>query len=124
MRFLALVGLVGLLAPVAEADIYDDTVAGKECHESSSQQLICNYQIGPDLRISITGIGAPDARIDFEKSDIETEYYAVLGILHGCIIINPGRLNSHLYGVSGGYAFISPMNGKVYRNWIDCQKVL
>jgi hypothetical protein len=112
-----------LLSPASlasEITVYEMTVKGKSCKEQSGQQLSCQYKIGNDLHISLDGIGAPDTGITFMKSNFNGDFYATYGVGHGCVIVKSG------YSENGGklyqgYSFISPKNGKVYKNWKECQ---
>ncbi len=45
-----------------EQTTFEATLAGKECQESSSQLLSCQYKVGSDLLISIDGIGGLGTR--------------------------------------------------------------
>ena len=98
---------------------YQDTVNGKSCKESSNQQIDCVYKIGKDLHIYIAGIGLPDTSISFYASDYDGDYFARVGILHGCIIVVPGQSSKR--PLMGNHAFISPKNGKVYEDWRTCK---
>lgn len=98
-------------------------MAGKECQESSSQLLSCQYKVGSDLLISIDGIGGLGTGISFLKSDSYGDFYAVYGVMHGCVIVKSGRkrYENNFYDNFLDYAFISPKNGKVYESWMSCQ---
>ena len=110
-----------LSSPGMAADrTYENVIKGKSCKESSSQRLDCTYRIGRDLYIAIAGIGMPDTGINFYASSLEGDYYASVGVLHGCIIVTPGKLLESKE--NGGYAFISPNNGKIYKDWRSCKK--
>ena len=100
-------------------EVYELTLKGKQCQETSSQQLGCEYRIGKTLYISIDGIGRTDTGITFMKSDVNGDFYASIGVLHGCVIVkrNPPDLDPPF---TSDYAFISPRSGKVYRTWTEC----
>ena len=103
----------------AENKTYKDSVSGKSCKESAGQQIDCQYKIGKDLHIYLAGIGLPDTSISFYSSNHESDYFARVGILHGCVIIVPGKSSNR--GLLGNHAFISPKNGKVYETWPSCK---
>lgn len=105
---------------MAADETYENVIKGKSCKESGSQRLDCTYRVGRDLYIAIAGIGMPDTGINFYASSLEGDYYASVGVLHGCIIVTPGKLSES--NEDGGYAFISPKNGKVYKDWRNCKK--
>lgn len=105
---------------MADDETYENVIKGKSCKESGSQRLDCTYRVGRDLYIAIAGIGMPDTGINFYASSLEGDYYASVGVLHGCIIVTPGKLSES--NEDGGYAFISPKNGKVYKDWRNCKK--
>jgi len=106
-----------ILSQVAAASgsTYDAVVKGKKCQEDSNQNLSCSYKVGKTLYIEIAGIGSPDTGIAFLKSDFKGDYYGKYGILHGCIIVANANAMFDM-------AFISPMNGKVYKSWQECKR--
>jgi hypothetical protein len=101
-------------AALAYESTYDAVVAGKRCYEGYEQQLECTYKVGDSLELTIIAIGMPDASILFNKSDFSGDYYLKFGLLHGCLTVV--RKN-----IPPDFAFIQPLNGKVYRSWPDCQ---
>lgn len=120
MRLIIIVAIFIFLSPAvwAEDTAYEDTLSGKKCSEFH-QQLNCEYKVGKDLEFSIDGIGMPDTGITFIRSKgIEGDYYPAFGLMHGCIIIKHGK-GSNLFGED--FAFVSPINGKVYKTWEDCK---
>jgi len=113
---------ISLLFPalsLAANQTYQDIIKGKSCEESSSQQIDCEYKVGNDLLIYIAGIGLPDTSISFYASSREGDYFARVGIQHGCIIVVPGQSSKR--PLSGNMAFVSPRNGKVYEDWRTCK---
>jgi hypothetical protein len=48
------------------------------------------------------------------------DYYARFGVMHGCIIVARGTRRPESENPFD-FAFISPKNGRVYRDWRDCQ---
>jgi len=104
---------------VAGNQTYKDVVAGKSCKVSDSQQINCLYIVGRSLQVGLAGVGFPDTFIYFRFSDINSDYYAGVGIMHGCVIVNPGLASDRLPG--GNRAYISPRNGKVYEDWKSCK---
>lgn len=106
----------------ASESTYDLILSGKQCEESQNQQINCNYRIRNDFWLSLAGVGTPSVGVAFMKSEFEGNYYGTYGTMHGCVIIQPGTANK-----SSEYpnvAFVSPLNGKVYRTWADCQAML
>ena len=119
-RVIAALALL-LGSPGMAADqTYEDVIKGQSCKEYGSRRLDCTYRVGRDLYIAIAGVGMPDTGINFYASSLEGDYYANVGVLHGCIIVIPGKLSGSKE--DGGYAFISPKNGKVYKDWCSCKK--
>lgn len=106
----------------ASESTYDLVLSGKQCGESKNQQINCNYRIGGDFWLSLAGVGTPSVGIAFMKSEFEGNYYGTYGALHGCVIIQPGTSNKSTDHPN--VAFISPLNGKVYRTWADCKAML
>jgi len=112
----------------AEESTYELVLAGKSCKEQvGRQQIDCEYRIGKSLHIFIAGIGMPDTAITFMKADFDGDYYGSVGVLHGCVVVKPGKKSGTNHkddfepGGFGDYAFVSPKNGKVYRNWEECK---
>lgn len=103
----------------AETSVYELTLEGKQCKETSNQSLGCEYRIGKTLHIGIDGIGQRETVITFMKSDIEGDFYASLGLLHGCIVVKR-KFSDHVGPLLFNLAFISPRTGKVYRTWQEC----
>ncbi|MEQ1597887.1 MAG: hypothetical protein ABL880_00825 [Methylotenera sp.] len=103
----------------AEESTYDLILKGKKCEEGYNQQLDCSYKIDKDFWLSVAGVGIPDAGITFMKSDFNGQYYGTYGMLHGCVIVKPGTKNKTINPID--FAFVSPKNGKVYKDWQSCQ---
>ena len=60
------------------------------------------------------------------KSDFDGDFYGSVGVLHGCVVVSRGLKGDSSSSLSGpgsmfDYAFISPRNGKVYKDWIKCK---
>jgi hypothetical protein len=118
----SMLGIASLMAPRASAQsTYDVAVAGMSCKQQTSGQLDCNYAVGRSLRFAIAGVGEGDAAITFYKVDFDGDYYASVGTLHGCVIVKPAQPDPRQGPPS--FAFVSPKDGKVYRDWQTCQRV-
>ena len=104
---------------LAEVSTYDLTLKGKQCKEGLNQQLDCDYKIGDDFHLSIGGVGQSDAGVTFIKSNLNGKYYGTFGILHGCVIVKTGTKNTTKNPFD--FAFVSPINGKVYKDWESCK---
>lgn len=89
------------------------------CKQQSGGQLDCDYKVGQALRFTIAGVGQEDAAITFFRVDQRGDYYASVGVLHGCVIVKPGEKNTDR---TFPMAFVSPQNGKVYRDWQSCDR--
>ena len=89
------------------------------CKQITSGRLDCDYKVGNSLRFSIAGIGQPDAVVNFLEVDPQGDYMAGIAPLHGCVIVRPTRARADSTPSS---AFVSPTDGKVYRNWNTCLK--
>lgn len=97
---------------------YDATLKGKKCTESH-QQISCEYKVGRDLEFSIDGMGVTDTGVTFAHTNFNGDYYASIGMQHGCVIVKHGK-SSPLFGKD--FAFVSPKNGEVYRSWVTCKQ--
>lgn len=104
---------------MADVSTYDLTVKAKQCKEGSNQRLDCNYKIGDDFHLGITAVGQSVAGVSFLKSDVNGKYYGTFGILHGCVIVKNGNKNRDKSPLDN--AFVSPINGKVYKDWESCK---
>jgi hypothetical protein len=105
--------------------MYDLVLAGKDCKAGKTMQtLSCEYRVGTDLRFSIDGIGDPDTGISFLRSSFDGDYFATVGVMHGCVIVKHGEktLPEYLTPSMADLAFVSPKNGKVYRTWQECKR--
>ena len=113
---------LSLLFPVVAfgQSTFELTVKGKSCSEQKSQQVDCDYKIGADFWLSIAGVGNSDAGVTFMKSDFKGKYYGTFALTHGCVVVKTGTANKT--GSPLDLAFISPRNGKVYRDWQSCQQ--
>lgn len=103
----------------AEVSTYDQTLKGKQCKEGLNQQLNCDYKIEDDFHLGITAVGQPVAGVSFLKSDVNGKHYGAFGILHGCVIIKNGIKSRDKNPLD--IAFVSPINGKVYKDWKSCK---
>lgn len=89
------------------------------CKQLSSGRLDCEYKVGTSLRFNIAGVGQPDAVVNFFEVDPQGEYLAGIAPLHGCVIVRASRTRPDS---TSSAAFVSPNDGKVYRNWNTCLK--
>ena len=100
----------------AEETTYEAVVSGMTCKQNRSGSLECAYHVGRSLYFTIAGIGERDAGITFMSSNFDGDFYASIGVLHGCVIVKPGKLKPNMID----FAFVSPRDGKVYRDWEAC----
>lgn len=99
---------------------YERTLQSKSCTEQKqNQQLDCDYKVGTDFWLSIAGVGSPEAGITFMKSEFKGQYYGTVAVSHGCVVVKPGSANK--VNLPHDMAFISPRNGKVYRDRSSCK---
>jgi hypothetical protein len=116
--------IVALLAALPSNDAaqgrttYDDVVTGMRCSENQSGDLECDYRVGQSLHFAIVAPGKPDGSIYFYSASFEGDYFAAVGISHGCVVVRPGKSASE--GRQLDLAFVSPRSGRVYRSWQDC----
>lgn len=99
-------------------DTFETLVKGKSCKESSSQITDCDYKIGNSFWLKIIGVGENDVGVAFMKSDYDGAYYAKIGKMHGCVIVQP----NFKYGDVLDVAFVSPKTGKIYKTVEGCYK--
>jgi hypothetical protein len=123
-----IIGILPVLSFAIELSTYDVVLFGKTCTEAQSQEISCEYRVGKDLHFTIDGIGGESTGITFMKSNFEGNFYPTFGLRHGCVIVKRGKKNwkpdvDYGPGSPFDYAFISPKNGKVYRDWVDCKEV-
>ena len=89
------------------------------CKQHSSGRLDCDYRVGTALRFQITGVGQVDAVVNFSHVDPQGDFIAGIAPLHGCVIVRPSQQRPDS---TANTAFVSPHDGKVYRNWNTCLK--
>lgn len=111
----------------AQSDaIYQAVVAGMSCKQSTpgTPQLDCTYTVGRGVAFVIAGVGEPDAAITVTRATgYESDFYVTIGLGHGCVIVKPGRVTNEAAlkrGELPRMAFVSPVDGKVYRTWQEC----
>lgn len=80
----------------------------------------CDYKVGQSLRFQISGVGQQDVVINFYKVDVDAEYFASVAPLHGCVVVKPVQARSD---TTPNLAFVSPQDGKIYRNWNTCLRM-
>jgi hypothetical protein len=114
---LALIALVSTPLAIAQSmpPLLRQLEATKVCDEKGA----CTYRAGKDLRFTITGIGTPNTGIVFERSLYEGDYYASIGVSHGCVIVHNGKAKPPILSE---LAFVSPTNGHIYSSWQECQQ--
>jgi len=105
-------------ADQASASTFDAVVAGMHCEQNPMGSLECEYHVGKSLYFGVVGVGDPDAAITFYSVSFDGDYYASVGVPHGCVVVKPGKTT----GLGGGFAFVSPRNGKAYHDWQSCSK--
>lgn len=103
--------------------LFDLAVRGTSCNALSDSSLFCTYQVGKDLEFSITSVGQSDTGISFLRSNINGDYFARYGVMHGCIIVERGMTAPKRKSPEDDYAFVSPKTGQVYKSWQECQAV-
>jgi hypothetical protein len=120
-RLLFASATAGLFSTSALAQTtYERTLQSKSCSEQKrNQQLDCDYKLGADFWLSIAGVGSPVAGISFMKSEFKGQFYGTVAVSHGCVVVKPGSANK--VNLPHDMAFISPRNGKVYRDWPSCK---
>lgn len=117
-RFVVLLAVIGgtVISGQQGPTTYRAVVAGMSCKQNSAASLECDYRVGRSLHFNIAGVGDKDAGITFLASSFEGDYFATVGVLHGCVIVKPGKARDNPLDV----AFVSPRNGKVYQDWGAC----
>jgi len=115
VRALVAVAVIGA-APFALAQSTPTLAQHLEATKACAKRE-CIYRAGRDLQITITGIGAANAGVVFERSNYEGDYYASMGMAHGCVIVHNGKAKPAFSEL----AFISPVTGKVHTSWQECQ---
>jgi hypothetical protein len=111
-----------LISNLAVADniTFSDTIKGKSCKFSDSQELNCDYRVGNDLHIVIAAIGTLYTTITFNASNKDEDYFARFSLWSGCVTVWPGASTGD-NSAPGNKAYISPINGKVYERWESCK---
>jgi hypothetical protein len=114
-----LIACMLLTRSAAAQRTYEAVVSGMRCTQQSSGQVDCDFRVGRSLHFSIAGVGQEDAAVTFYKVDWDGDYYASVGMLHGCVIVKA----AHPTEADGPdiFAFVSPTTGRVYRDWPSCR---
>ena len=120
LLFAVLSSLYSSSASPTHLSTFEVVARGRTCSQSTidPRQTDCVFRVGKDLWFSIAGTGTRDAGIAFMKADIDGDYYASFGLRHGCVIVWPGRQLPSAKVTD--LAFVSPVNGRVYRSWESC----
>jgi hypothetical protein len=111
-----------LLGATAAAQSLQDTLfqrvaSSANCQQTVKNGLVCEYNIGHTLSVSIKDVGGGDTVVGFGYSNMNEELYAVLYL--GCILVVPG--SAHPPGYDRNYGvYISPKNGRVYKTRAEC----
>jgi len=117
--FFVLLGYCQMVSAQEARQTYDATVSGMNCQQNSLGDMECNYHIGRSLHFAIAGVGHKDASIYFYEASIKGDYFALVGVGHGCVVVKPGMAFPATQRVFD-LAFVSPKNGRVYRTWEAC----
>jgi hypothetical protein len=105
--------------PSAANATYEAVVRGMSCRQQSSGRLECEYKVGDGLHLQVSGVGQVDVVVNFLRVDAASAYVAGVAPLHGCVIVRPAHASADS---AASLAFISSVDGKVYRNWNTCPK--
>ncbi len=97
---------------------YDLVLAGMRCSRNSRGDLECEYRVGRSLHFTVVAPGKPDGSIYFYSASIQGDYFAVVSISNGCVVVRPGQTAGK--GRQTDLAFVSTRDGKVYRTARDC----
>jgi hypothetical protein len=107
---------------VVEGRAYNALLDSKKCKASSAQGITCTYSIGDELDFSIEGIGEFDVAVSFNYVSADSLYYARFASRPGCVFIQRKlRKSVDLSQAMSDLAYVSPRNGKVYRDWRECK---
>jgi len=118
--FITLLLLVVVSTGAEQARLTQEDVQTRmKCRENSRGDTECDYRVGRSLHFSIVGVGKPDASIYFYAASFEGDYFAVLGLSHGCVVVRPGKASGR--SRQADLAFVSPRNGRVYSTWEACR---
>ena len=127
--FFVLLGYCQMVSAQEARQTYDAAVSGMNCQQNSLGDMECNYRVGRSLHFAIAGVGRKDASIYFYEASMNGDYFALLGLSHGCVVVRPGMDRQAPPGTSkleqdwnrlSDLAFVSPQNGRVYRTWETC----
>ena len=84
-------------------------------HPDSGSSTIYYADLVPSDTSGLQGVFIQQPRI----VDVNGKYYGTFGILHGCVIVKNGMKNQDKNPLD--IAFVSPINGKVYKDWESCK---
>jgi hypothetical protein len=109
-----------LLAPsigLAQNAAYDAVVKGMTCKQQTAGRMDCVYTVDDGLRFTIAGVGQADVVVNFTRVDSASAFVPGMAPLNGCVIVKPAQTRPDSLA---NMAFVSPHDGKVYRNWSTC----
>jgi hypothetical protein len=95
---------------------YEAVIQGMSCKQQSSGRLDCEYKVGKSLWFHISGVGQSDVVINFFRVNLEEDFVASVAPLHGCVVVRPSASPDSVASL----AFVSPVDGKIYRTWNSC----
>ena len=117
---LATVAAAGPAKSGDPGELFDLVVMGASCRQvgSTGTAFWCDYSIGDKLKLIVRQESTGVSNIGFKHSDMQDDLYAVM--YDGCVAVVPGAGHPRNYD-SRYVAYISPVNGRVYKELGDCK---
>lgn len=94
---------------------------GAECNLRADGSLACRYRAGRDLEFELRRVGQPGVELRLIRSSESGDYRADAEMMSRCVFVRHGERGRAAGGSEFDYAFVSGMNGFVYRSLADCR---
>jgi hypothetical protein len=105
---------------IQDSSTYDKVIAGMRTFKNPSGDLESEYRVGQSLRFGIVAPGKPDASVYFYSTSFEGDYFAVVNISDGCVVVRPGQKAT--LAKRTDLAFVSIRDGMVFRTIEELRK--
>lgn len=97
---------------------YNEVIGGMRSFNNSRGDLEYDFRVGNSLHFGIVRPDTPnapisDASIYFYSASFEGDYFAVVSLSDGCVVVRPGQSSS--LAKRADLAFVSIRNSKVFR---------
>ncbi|MDH4175019.1 MAG: hypothetical protein OEZ09_07910 [Betaproteobacteria bacterium] len=100
---------------------YEAVKRGLDCNLRPDGSLGCRYRVGRDLEFELHRVGEPGVMLRLLRASDQGDYSADPKLLGRCVFVRHGTRGREAGGSEFYFAFVSAMNGFVYRSLRDCR---